>query len=48
MKTLKRKIGPFEYAHRHIERFGIVYEEAPLTRKGTISKDQIYKTVMDN
>lgn len=42
-EELKRSIEPFEYAHRHIERFTLVHDELPLTRKGTVSKDQIYK-----
>lgn len=42
-EQLKRRIEPFEYAHRHIERIGYVYDEVPLTRKGTVSKNQIYK-----
>jgi len=42
-EELKRTIEPFEYAHRHIERFTLIHDELPLTRKGTVSKDQIYK-----
>jgi acetylornithine/succinyldiaminopimelate/putrescine aminotransferase/predicted amino acid dehydrogenase/long-subunit acyl-CoA synthetase (AMP-forming) len=42
-ENLKRELEPFEYAHRHIERLAISYDEVPLTRKGTVSKDQISK-----
>ncbi len=42
-EELKQSIEPFEYSHRHIERFSLVYDEVPLTRKGSVSKDQIYK-----
>ncbi len=42
-EDLKLNIEPFEYSHRHIERFSLVFDEVPLTRKGTVSKDQIYK-----
>lgn len=42
-EDLKQNIEPFEYSHRHIERFSLVNDAVPLTRKGTISKDQIYK-----
>jgi acetylornithine/succinyldiaminopimelate/putrescine aminotransferase/predicted amino acid dehydrogenase/acyl-coenzyme A synthetase/AMP-(fatty) acid ligase len=42
-ENLKSTIEPFEYAHRHIERFTLISDEVPLTRKGTVSKDQIYK-----
>lgn len=42
-EDLKQNIEPFEYSHRHIERFSLVNDEIPLTRKGTISKDQISK-----
>lgn len=40
---LKLNIEPFEYSHRHLERFIITSEEVPRTRKGTVSKDQICK-----
>lgn len=42
-ENLKGQLEPFEYAHRHIERLAISFEEVPLTRKGTVSKDQISK-----
>jgi acetylornithine/succinyldiaminopimelate/putrescine aminotransferase/long-subunit acyl-CoA synthetase (AMP-forming)/predicted amino acid dehydrogenase len=42
-EKLKLSVEPFEYAHRHLERFTIINDEVPLTRKGTVSKDQIYK-----
>lgn len=40
---LKQNIEPFEYTHRHLERFSLVYEQVPLSPKGTVSKDQTYK-----
>lgn len=42
-EDLRQTIEPFEFTHRHIERFSLVNDSVPLTRKGTISKDQIYK-----
>lgn len=42
-EDLRQTIEPFEYTHRHIERFRLISDEIPLTRKGTVSKDQIYK-----
>lgn len=42
-EQLKDQLEPFEYAHRHAERISVVYDAAPLTRKGTVSKDQIYR-----
>ncbi len=42
-EELKRTIEPFEYAHRHLERFSVVADSVPLTRKGTVSTDQIHK-----
>jgi acetylornithine/succinyldiaminopimelate/putrescine aminotransferase/predicted amino acid dehydrogenase/acyl-coenzyme A synthetase/AMP-(fatty) acid ligase len=45
---LRQSIEPFEYLHRHVERLSLVYEEVPLTRKGTVSKDQIFKRYEQN
>jgi len=42
-ERLKGTIEPFEYMHRHLGRFTLLNSEVPLTRKGTVSKDQIYK-----
>ena len=42
-EELKRRIEPFEYTHRHLERLSIVNEDVPRTRKGTVSRDQIFK-----
>ena len=42
-EELKVTIEPFEYSHRHLERFTLIHEEVPLTRKGTVSRDQIYR-----
>lgn len=40
---LKQKIEPFEFDHRHLERFALIGDTVPLTRKGTVSRDQIFK-----
>lgn len=40
---LRQKIEPFEFDHRHLERFALISELAPLTRKGTVSRDHILK-----
>ncbi|HLP71406.1 MAG TPA: aminotransferase class III-fold pyridoxal phosphate-dependent enzyme [Bacteroidales bacterium] len=40
---LRQKAEPFEFDHRHLKRFTIVDDPVPLTRKGTISRDQILK-----
>lgn len=43
-ENLKLNIEPFEFSHRHIERFSLVYGAVPVTRKGTVSKNLIWKT----
>jgi len=40
-QTLESNIQPFEFTHRHLERFSVVQAEVPLTRKGTISRKHI-------
>jgi acetylornithine/succinyldiaminopimelate/putrescine aminotransferase/predicted amino acid dehydrogenase/long-subunit acyl-CoA synthetase (AMP-forming) len=42
-ENLKLNCEPFEYSHRHLERFALISDDVPLTRKATVSKDQIYK-----
>ncbi|RPJ00860.1 MAG: aminotransferase class III-fold pyridoxal phosphate-dependent enzyme, partial [Deltaproteobacteria bacterium] len=39
---LKQRIEPFEFAHRHLERLAVINDELPRTRKGTVSKSQIF------
>lgn len=40
-KELKQVLEPFEFEHRHLERFSLELNEVPLTRKGTVSKHDI-------
>jgi acetylornithine/succinyldiaminopimelate/putrescine aminotransferase/predicted amino acid dehydrogenase len=40
-ETLQSAIQPFEFTHRHLERFSIVKAEPPLTRKGTVSRKNL-------
>lgn len=36
-EQLQERLQPFEFAHRHLERFSLKTGEPPLTRKGTVS-----------
>lgn len=40
-ETLQSTLQPFEFTHRHLERFNVVKSEPPLTRKGTISRKNL-------
>lgn len=45
---IKNELEPFEYEHRHLERFVLETGEIPLTRKGSISKSQMYLSYENN
>ena len=40
-ERLQSTIQPFEFKHRHLERFSINNTEPPLTRKGTVSRKNL-------
>ena len=40
-EALQCALQPFEFTHRHLERLSIVKVEAPLTRKGSISRSNL-------
>lgn len=40
-EILQSAIQPFEFTHRHLERFSIVNADPPLTRKGTVSRKDL-------
>lgn len=40
-EILKSSLQPFEFTHRHLERFCIEKGDLPLTRKGTISRKSV-------
>jgi acetylornithine/succinyldiaminopimelate/putrescine aminotransferase/acyl-coenzyme A synthetase/AMP-(fatty) acid ligase/predicted amino acid dehydrogenase len=41
--VLKNLVEPFEFTHRHLERFAVVKADPPRTRKGTISRNNLLK-----
>lgn len=46
-ESIRSAIQPFEFTHRHLERFSLVKADPPLTRKGTISRHQILQQYAD-
>ncbi len=40
-ETLQTTLQPFEFTHRHLERFSLENAEVPLTRKGTVSRKDL-------
>ncbi len=40
-EILRSTLQPFEFTHRHLERFSIVKAAPPLTRKGTVSRKNL-------
>ena len=39
-EILQSTLEPFEFIHRHLERFSVVTTDPPLTRKGTVSRQK--------
>ena len=50
-EILQTTIQPFEFTHRHLERFSIEKADMPLTRKGTLSRNDLlqqYEDIINN
>jgi acetylornithine/succinyldiaminopimelate/putrescine aminotransferase/predicted amino acid dehydrogenase/acyl-coenzyme A synthetase/AMP-(fatty) acid ligase len=40
-ETLQATLQPFEFSHRHLDRFYLMKADVPLTRKGTVSRKEV-------
>ncbi|HJW28525.1 MAG TPA: aminotransferase class III-fold pyridoxal phosphate-dependent enzyme, partial [Saprospiraceae bacterium] len=41
-EEMQSQLQPFEFTHRHLERFSVVSSAPPVTRKGTISRQLLF------